>query len=193
MWPSHSPWLSSISTTWIGLPHLIYTLRSKVSPRFHQLSKTKLGLSHAPSTACSMREGERGQWCSACMLQHARQFERKRESVWARVLGKKIHRKRIHHVPTYYWRTRLVCEQGMLLLKTKIPMFHWLFKKRAISWKWNWQWQIASSRRLTTKLDHSSILVIVARLEQQLGRVFTQIPHACRLQSSIQAKLVDDE
>ena len=32
-------------TTWIGPPFLIYTLRSKVSPRFHQLSKTKLGLS----------------------------------------------------------------------------------------------------------------------------------------------------
>ena len=32
-------------TTWIRPPFLIYTLRSKVSPRFHQLSKTKLGLS----------------------------------------------------------------------------------------------------------------------------------------------------
>ena len=36
------------STTWIGPPYLIHTLRSKVSPRFHQLSKTKLGLLISP-------------------------------------------------------------------------------------------------------------------------------------------------
>ena len=44
LWPSPSPWPSSSSITWIGLPYLIHTLRSKFSPRFHQLSKTKLGL-----------------------------------------------------------------------------------------------------------------------------------------------------
>ena len=40
-----SPWTSSCSITWIGPPFLIHTLRSKVCPRFHQLSKIKLGLS----------------------------------------------------------------------------------------------------------------------------------------------------
>ena len=48
LWPSPSPWPSSSSTTWIGLSHLIHILRSKVSPWFHQLSKTKLGLSISP-------------------------------------------------------------------------------------------------------------------------------------------------
>jgi hypothetical protein len=36
------------STTWIGPPYLIHTIISKVSPRLHQLSKTKLGLSIFP-------------------------------------------------------------------------------------------------------------------------------------------------
>ena len=43
-----SLWTSSCSITWIGPPFLIYTLRSKVSPRFHQLFKTKQGLSTSP-------------------------------------------------------------------------------------------------------------------------------------------------
>ena len=33
LWPSPSSWPSSSFTTWIGLPYLIHTLRSKVSPR----------------------------------------------------------------------------------------------------------------------------------------------------------------
>jgi hypothetical protein len=33
LWPSPSPWPSSSSTTWIGLPYLIHTHRSKGSPR----------------------------------------------------------------------------------------------------------------------------------------------------------------
>jgi hypothetical protein len=48
LWPSPSPWPSSSFTTWIELSHLIHILRSKISPRFHQLSKTKLGLSISP-------------------------------------------------------------------------------------------------------------------------------------------------
>ena len=46
--PPPSPWTSPWSITWIGPPFLIHTLRSKVSPRFHQLSKTKLGLLISP-------------------------------------------------------------------------------------------------------------------------------------------------
>ena len=49
--PSSTPWTSSYFITWIGPPCLIHTLRSKVSPRFHQLSKTKLGLSISPFLA----------------------------------------------------------------------------------------------------------------------------------------------
>ena len=42
--PPSTPCTSSCSITWNGPPYLIHLLRSKVSPRFHQLSKTKLGL-----------------------------------------------------------------------------------------------------------------------------------------------------
>ena len=40
-----TPWTSSCSITWNGPPYLIHLLISKISPRFHQLFKTKLGLS----------------------------------------------------------------------------------------------------------------------------------------------------
>ena len=42
--PSSTSWTSSCSNNWNGPPYLIHLLRSKVSPMFHQLSKTKLGL-----------------------------------------------------------------------------------------------------------------------------------------------------
>jgi hypothetical protein len=62
LWPSPSPWPSSSFTTWIRLSHLNHTLRSNVSPRFHQLSKTKLGhsprsITKVPSPDCWRR------WC----------------------------------------------------------------------------------------------------------------------------------
>ena len=44
--PSTSPWTSSCSITWIGPSYLITHLDASISPnRFHQLAKTKLGLS----------------------------------------------------------------------------------------------------------------------------------------------------
>ena len=44
--PSPPPWTSSCSTTWIGPSNLVTHLDARISPnRFHQLAKTKLGLS----------------------------------------------------------------------------------------------------------------------------------------------------
>ena len=47
--PPTSPWTSSCSTTWIGPSYLVTHLDARISPnRFHQLVKTKLGLSISP-------------------------------------------------------------------------------------------------------------------------------------------------
>jgi hypothetical protein len=48
-WSPPSPWPSSSSTTWHGTYHFMSThLTQWLVPRFHQLSKTKLGLLISP-------------------------------------------------------------------------------------------------------------------------------------------------
>jgi hypothetical protein len=48
-WSPPSPWPSSSSTTWHGTYHFMSTYWAQwLVPRFHQLSKTKLGLSIFP-------------------------------------------------------------------------------------------------------------------------------------------------
>ena len=51
--PQTSLWTSSCSTTWIGPSYLVTHLDARISPnRFHQLSKTKLGLSEPSRDSC---------------------------------------------------------------------------------------------------------------------------------------------
>jgi hypothetical protein len=59
LWSSpSSPWSSLGSTTWHGTYHFMSThLAQWVVPKFHQLSKTKLGLSTGPWPLATSRNG----------------------------------------------------------------------------------------------------------------------------------------
>jgi hypothetical protein len=78
-WSPPSPWSSLGSTTWHGTYHFMSThLAQWLVPRFHQLSKTKLGLSPTHRKHIGLALAQDSPWdrCWFCMLAHQDQWSR---------------------------------------------------------------------------------------------------------------------